>query len=95
MTPEQSQKTKNDYDSWTTKMGQNMVDMGAPIGDGRSLTDDGTTGSLPAHLNGYTIIQADNFDTAMSLLEGHPFLSDRSGKFSIDVLELIPVPGGG
>ena len=31
-------------------------------------------------------------DEALKLVDGHPFLSAHSGKFSVEVFELLPVP---
>jgi hypothetical protein len=46
----------------------------------------------PTELNGYSIVEADDLDGALALVEGHPFLSDRTGNFSVDVYELLPIP---
>ena len=56
------------------------------------LLDDGSAGT-PTQLNGYSIVQAENIEGAKALVEGHPFLSEGSGKFSIEIHELLPVPG--
>ncbi|HUC95467.1 MAG TPA: YciI family protein [Candidatus Saccharimonadia bacterium] len=46
----------------------------------------------PDQLNGFTIIQAENMDEALKLVDGHPFLSDKTGNFSVEVFELLPTP---
>lgn len=74
------------------KLGPAMVDMGQPMANGRSVVDDGTSAQPPL-LTGYSIIEAANMDEALQLVDGHPFLSDHSGKFSVEVFELMPVPG--
>jgi hypothetical protein len=73
------------------KVGDALVDIGAPMANGRSVVDNGTSGT-PTQLNGYSIIQAENIDEALKLVENHPFLSDKTGSFSVEVFELMPLP---
>jgi hypothetical protein len=56
-----------------------------------SLVDDGSEGTA-AELNGYSIVETDNLQSAKALANGHPFLSEGKGNFSIDIFELMPVP---
>ena len=76
---------------WMQKVGSAMVDMGNPMANGISIVDDGSE-SMASQLSGYTIIQAEDMAEAKALVDGHPFLSDKSGKFSVEVYELLPVP---
>jgi hypothetical protein len=39
-------------------------------------------------LNGYSIVEAENLQAATALADGHPFLSDGNGKFSVEIYEL-------
>jgi len=80
------------WKEWMEKVGDSMVDMGMPMANGVSIVDDGS-GGTPSQLNGYTIVQAEDMDGAKALVEGHPFLSEGSGKFSVEIHELLPVPG--
>ncbi|HSX47675.1 MAG TPA: YciI family protein, partial [Patescibacteria group bacterium] len=68
------------------------IDMGQPMANGRAVVDDGSN-KEPLELTGYSIIEATNMDEAVELVDGHPFLSDKTGKFSVEVFELMPVPG--
>lgn len=79
------------WGDWMKKVGDALVDMGMPMANGVSVVDDGSQG-IPSELNGYSIIQAEDIDGARALVEGHPFLSEGSGKFSVEVHELLPVP---
>ena len=91
MTEEQGKKTMMLWQTWMEKIGGALVDIGAPMANGRAVVDDGSEGKA-TDLNGYTIIEAENMDEALKLVDGHPFLSDHSGKFSVEVFELLPVP---
>lgn len=86
------QKVMGAWKTWMEKLGPAMVDMGQPMANGRSVVDDGSEGKALL-LTGYSIIEAANMDEAVKLVDGHPFLSDKTGKFSVEVFELMPVPG--
>jgi len=42
-------------------------------------------------LNGYTIVDAAEIGGARSLCDGHPFVSDGTAKFAIEISELAPI----
>jgi hypothetical protein len=92
MSEEQGKAVMEKWQQWMGKIGDALVDIGQPMANGTAVVDDGSTGQ-PTLLNGYTIIQAENMDNAKSLVEGHPFLSEGSGKFSVEIHELMPTPG--
>jgi hypothetical protein len=95
--PEQMDPTKRDaimaqWGKWMEKVGSAMVDMGQPMAPGEAVVDNGS--ARPALLlSGYSIIQADSMEAAKKLVEDHPFLSDKTGNFSVELFELMPVPG--
>lgn len=64
-----------------------LVDIGASITEGKALVDDGTV-TEATKINGYTIIQAENMDEALKLVDGNPFLMDKTGEFKVEVFEL-------
>ena len=76
---------------WMQGVGPALADVGAPLGPGTSLIDDGSTGA-PVSLSGYSIVEADDLAAATRLADGHPFLSEGKGNFSIEVYEMMPVP---
>ena len=45
-----------------------------------------------AFWSAYSIVEADSLGHAKSLIEGHPYLSEGAGNYSIEVFELMPVP---
>jgi YCII-related domain-containing protein len=91
MTQDQTEKVMAGWQTWIERVGAALVDIGAPMANGASVVDDGSTG-VPTELNGYSIVEADDRDGALALVEGHPFLSDGTGNFSVDVYELLPIP---
>jgi hypothetical protein len=76
---------------WMGKVGNALVDAGAPTAKGVAVVDDGSARTaLP--IAGYSIVEAPNIEGAKGLADGHPFLSDKTGKFSIEILEILPSP---
>ena len=88
ISPDQGAAKWND---WIERVGPALVDLGAPMANGVSVVDDGSSGEVSL-MNGYSIIQADDLAAAKELIDGHPFLSEGKGNFSVEVFELMPVP---
>ncbi|MBX4197449.1 YciI family protein [Candidatus Saccharibacteria bacterium] len=91
MDPEKVKAIMAKWGEWMDKVGDAMVDMGQPMANGEAVMDDGSAGKA-TELSGYTIIQTEDMASAKKLVEGHPFLSDKTGKFSVEVHELLPAP---
>ena len=93
MTEAQQGEVFAKWAAWMEKVGPAMTDLGTPFGPGSSIVDDGSRGDSVA-LTGYSIVEADDASGAVALADGHPFLSEGSGNFAIDIYELMPVPVG-
>lgn len=91
LTPEEAQGVLEKWQTWMGRVGSALVDVGTPFGGGRSVVDDGSTGDA-ATLTGYSIVEAVDLDSAHGLTEGHPYLSEGAGNYSIEVFEMMPVP---
>jgi hypothetical protein len=79
------------WGAWIEKVGPALADIGTPFGPGKSIVDDGTSGTAMS-LTGYSIVEADDLEAAAALADGHPYLSEGKGNFAIDLFELMPVP---
>ena len=91
MTEEQGAEVMAKWGAWMGKVGDALADIGAPFGNGVSLVDNGSIGDA-AKLTGYSIVEADSLEAAGGLADGHPYLSEGLGNYSIEVFELTPVP---
>jgi hypothetical protein len=89
-TPEQSAEQMKAWGDWMGRVGSAMVDGGAPFGQRTAVGDDGTS-PAPSDQNGYTIVEADSLDGARALTDGHPFLSEGKGRFTVEIFELVPM----
>ncbi|MCA9344597.1 hypothetical protein KC946_02070 [Candidatus Saccharibacteria bacterium] len=76
---------------WMEKVGDALTDIGSPLAPGKAQVDDGKVREA-IDLSGYTIIQAENIDKALELVKDHPFLSDKTGEFSVEIFEITPLP---
>ena len=87
-TAEQSAAQMAAWGAWMEKIGPALLDAGAPFAPSRTaLVDDGTVAEA-SELNGYSIVKAETLAKATALAEGHPFLSDGNGKFTLEIFEL-------
>jgi hypothetical protein len=57
------------------------------MADGLVVHGDGSTGGSATHLNGYSIIQAEDIDDVLSLVKDHPFLT-HGHECSIEIFSL-------
>jgi hypothetical protein len=89
-TPEQGAERTAAFGAWMEKAGAALVDVGSPFGTSASVRDDGTEGTA-GDLTGYTIVEAGNLAAAKALTDGLPFLSNRDGKFAVEIFELLPL----
>ena len=63
------------HHAWWSSIRDHVVDSGNPLFNGRNVARDGTVSDLsaePAAALGYSIMQAESLDEALSLLAGCP-----------------------
>lgn len=91
MTEEEGAAVMAKWGVWMEKVGSALADVGTPFGPGTSIVDDGTTGAATG-LTGYSIVEADSLEHASQLADGHPYLSEGAGNYSVELFEMMPVP---
>lgn len=75
-TPEEKKKSRYDWIEWFDKLGQAMVDDGAPTKPGKLVSKSDTSAVLENPITGYSIIQADNMEKAVEMAKGCPGIPD-------------------
>jgi YCII-related domain len=75
------------WPEWFDKLGDRLVDRGSPLTTGLALHADGSTSGSATHLNGYSIIQAEDSNQALGLVQDHPYLAQGRG-YSIEAYRL-------
>lgn len=76
------------WPDWFRKAGEQLVDRGSPMQNGLVLHPDGSTSVPETNTNGYSMIQAKNFEEASKLLKDHPLLTLGSDEYAIEIFEL-------
>jgi len=89
-TPEQSAEQMQAWGAWMGKVGSALADPGAPFGARTAVGDNGSS-PAPSDQNGYTIVEAESLDAARGLTDGHPFLGEGKGRFTVEIFELVPM----
>ena len=90
-TPEEMQASMGEWIQWKDNASKTFkVDFGMPLQAAGRVTTDGV-GASDSQASGYSIVEGDSKDDLMELLQSHPHLK-RPGS-SIDVLEMLPMPG--
>jgi hypothetical protein len=89
-TPEQSAEQMQAWGAWMGKAGSALADAGSPFGARTAVSDNGSS-PAPSDQNGYTIVEAESLDAARALTDGHPFLSEGKGRFTVEIFELVPM----
>lgn len=89
--PEEGKQHFSKYMAWLSALGDAVVSPANPLKDTNTVNADGTvtTGGATT-MSGYTIIDADSMDAALTIAKGCPFL-DING--SLEVSELVEMPG--
>lgn len=83
------EQARDAWSSWFQQLGSAVVDRGNPVGGGqaKTISDEGNVTDPPFTITGYSILQAESFEAAVSLAKSCPLLSS-SGQVS--VVELVP-----
>lgn len=89
--PEEQAKGMESWMIWAKKCGDKLVDMGAPLIGGQTLTRDGKSQDSNKGVIGYSILQAENMEVAKALLQGHPHIMWNAG-CTIEIHETRVLP---
>jgi hypothetical protein len=79
--PEAMEQTKAAFGQWASETGDALVDPGAPLKLASQVAAGDPT--VPVEIGGYSIIEADNLDSAVALLRSHPFVG-RGGTLQVN-----------
>lgn len=87
-TEEEGAKVTAEWNAWYGQLGESIVDGGAPTGQAKTVSSDGsvTDGGGANPISGYTVVSANDIDSAVSLAKGCPILSAGG---TIEVAETI------
>jgi hypothetical protein len=81
------------WQAWAERCGLNLIDLGAPLMNGKSVNAKGDANPSKKEVTGYSLLQAEDWDELMDLLEGHPHISGWHPDATIEVHETMILPG--
>ena len=89
--PEEGKQHFAKYMEWLNSLGDAAVSPANPLKDTNTVNSDGSiTDSGTSTMSGFTILEVDSMDAALSIAKKCPFL-DVGG--SLEVSELMQMPG--
>ena len=88
MTPEAQAKGMEKWMAWNAKLGNQIVDLGAPLAPALHLSQEGNWSESTKTVSGYSIVQAESLEDAKTLFDDHPHLSWAKGS-TIEVHETV------
>ena len=77
------------WGAWMGKLGSALVDPGAPFGPAAPSAR--RFEPCRQRRDGYSIVEADSLETARSFTDGHPWLGEGKGRFTVEIFELLPM----
>src|SRR4051794_30977473 len=87
-TDEEIAKVMEQWGAWFSELGTALVDGGNPIGAARTVSASGAVseGGGPNPVSGYSLVDADDLDAAVTLAKGCPLLAVGG---SVEVCETL------
>lgn len=89
-TPGQMQAGMAAWQAWYQNCGGAVVDLGAPL-DKSTIVKAGAAESGKTAITGFSLLQAESMEEAVSLMKGHPHF--RAPGATVQILESVPMPG--
>jgi len=89
--PKEGKQHMAKYMDWLASLGDSAVSPANPLKDTRTVNSDGTvTAGGTTTMSGYTIVEVDSMEAALSIAQACPFLEVGG---SLEVSELGKMPG--
>ncbi len=88
--PEEGKQQMSKYMDWLSSLGNSAISPANPLKDTSTVNSDGSvTSGSKTSMSGFTIIEADFMEAALSIAKSCPFLEIGG---SLEVSELIQMP---
>ena len=88
--PEAGKQQMSKYMDWLSSLGNSAISPANPLKDTSTVNSDGSvTSGSKTSMSGFTIIEADSMEAALSIAKSCPFLEIGG---SLEVSELIQMP---
>ncbi len=88
--PEEGKQQMSKYMDWLSSLGNSAISPANPLKDTSTVNSDGSvTSGSKTSMSGFTIIEADSMEAALSIAKSCPFLEIGG---SLEVSEIIQMP---
>jgi len=88
--PEEGKQQMSKYMDWLSSLGNSAISPANPLKDTSTVNSDGSvTSGSKTSMSGFTIIEVDSMEAALSIAKSCPFLEIGG---SLEVSELIQMP---
>ena len=88
--PEEGKRNYAEYMEWLSSLGDSAVSPANPLKNTSTVDSDGTaTTGVATTMSGYTIVEAESMEAALSIAKACPFLEVGG---SLEVSELVQMP---
>ena len=81
------------WKAWVEKHNAAVVGMGGPLGKTKKITEGGIE-DVSNEMGAFMVVRAQSHAAAAKLFEDHPHFTIFPGE-SIEVMPVLPIPGGG
>jgi hypothetical protein len=81
------------WKAWAEKHRAAVVAMGGPLGKTKKVTERGIE-DVSNQMGAFMVVRADSQEAAAKLFENHPHFTIFPGE-SVEVMPVLPIPGGG
>ncbi|MGA8259311.1 MAG: hypothetical protein WB783_03775 [Arenicellales bacterium] len=78
------------WHKWVEDHKASIVEGGAPLGRTKRVSAEGIS-DIRNNLAAYTVVEAESYDAAARLFEGHPHFAIFPGD-SVEIMECLPIP---
>ncbi len=91
--PEQQAEGMQLWMDWANRVGDRLVDLGAPLMNGQSINSQGEREPSTKEVTGYSVILAEDLEHLLQLLESNPHISGWHPDATVEVHESVLLPG--
>lgn len=91
--PEEQAAGMVQWMDWANKVGERLLDMGAPLMNGKRINWLGDQEPSTKDVTGYSVILAEDLDHVLRLLESNPHISGWHPDATVEVHETVLLPG--
>jgi len=80
---EEGEKHMSNFKQWIMNHGESIVEPANPLSQTKTMSESGVIDGADFPMSGYSVIQTDDFDSAIALAKSCPHLNMKSAKLQV------------